>query len=290
MVQRAEQEEALAGMRVLLQPEEVGNPFAQEVREAGAFSEDYYGAFSIEKFAAASPLSETHEDAAGWLAYVERFKPRNFWYQDAGVGVWAYYEQYDNWQDTYGMDAVMAVYHSGHGSMDSNGVFYAAMGSNWSDQGTSAVSSKTALGNEQVRYAQTIDGIPVVAPGMGTLTVSIDNDLHVTSLMDRTRPVARLAERARMIPSLEGNGFTQGISAEALPAAEDLLQAAWQERMKEWILRGPLPRSFAVVPGSAEVGYAIRGNTAMLVARQEVEVDCGNNFLKRFKVEVPIQP
>jgi hypothetical protein len=141
-----------------------------------------------------------------------------------------------------------------------------------------------------VRFTQTIDGIPVVAPGMGTLTVSIDNDLHVTSLIDRTRPVARLAERARMIPSLEGNGFTQGISAEALPTAEDLLQAAWQERMKEWILRGPLPRSFAVVPGSAEVGYAIRGNTAMLVARQEVEVDCGNNFLKRFKVEVPIQP
>jgi hypothetical protein len=51
-----------------------------------------------------------------------------------------------------------------------------------------------------------------------------------------------------------------------------------------------MPRSFAVVPGSAEVGYAIQGSNAILVARQEVEVDCGGGFCKRFIVEEPIQP
>ncbi len=59
---------------------------------------------------------------------------------------------YDNWQDTYGFDAVMAAYHSGHGSMDGAGNFYAAMGGNWGGLGTNAVSSSMKLGNEQVRY------------------------------------------------------------------------------------------------------------------------------------------
>ncbi|WP_224250128.1 DUF6345 domain-containing protein [Hyalangium gracile] len=554
LLQRVEEEEtqATTQLSVVLQPEQVGNPFSQEVLSARAFSEDYYGAFSVEQFASASPLSYTHDDAQGWLAYVEQFKPRNFWYQDSGVGVWAYYEDYDNWQDTYGMDAVMAVYHSGHGSMDGNGVFYAAMGSNWAGQGTSAESSRMALGNEQVRYifwstcyscrvrnghnpmrtwhpanlgfrmlfgyetvsvdapnygsafwrhwntgksfsrafldaswydisthqspavvacgqdqadarnrlynerhfsfdavprnwyawtwynpassaagvrapslrlperivtvqfapnaasmsrarsllarlplamrlprevaagpdgtilhlegdrrmalmqdgtyeiqfaqpnrdsrntpslatllrtaqdfliqaglnreelafdriihryecsgspqgsgiletprivettirfTQSIDGVPVVAPGLGSVAVTIDNDLNITSLVDRTRPVARAAERISMEPPIPGgNARAEGVSAGSLPEPEDLLQAAWQKKMQQWLLRGPMPRSFAVVPGSAEVGYAIRGNTGILVARQEVEVDCGNNFFKRFVVEEPILP
>ena len=131
---------------------DAANPFASQPSGIQAVSTDYYGAFSLEKFAAAGDLTYTHEDAGGWLAYVERFQARNFWYQDAGVGAWAYYEEYDNWQDTYGIDAVMAAYHSGHGNMDGNGVFYAALGTNWGGLGTNAVSSRMALGNEQVRY------------------------------------------------------------------------------------------------------------------------------------------
>ncbi|XXF77225.1 DUF6345 domain-containing protein [Myxococcaceae bacterium GXIMD 01537] len=547
-LERVEEEETQAGapLRVLLEPEQLGNPFSKEVLTARAFSEDYYGAFSVETFAAASPLTYTHEDAGGWLAYVERFKPRNFWYQDSGVGVWAYYEDYDNWQDTYGMDAVMAAYHSGHGSMDANGVFYAAMGSNWGGQGTNAMSSRMALGNEQVRYlfwstcfscrvlgghspirtwhpanlgfrmlfgyetvsvdspnygsafwrhwntgksfsrafldaswydisthqapsvvavgadatdaanrlnnerlfsfdavprnyyqwtwynaassamgtrapslllpqriltarlvpyaaslsrarallarlplamrlprdvvagpdgtivhtegerrmalmqdgtydiqfaqpnresnnepslaatlrtahdflsqaglqrddlvfdrvlhryecggtpkgsgrieaprivetavrfTQTIDGVPVVAPGLGTVTVTVDNDLNVTGLSDRSRQVSGLAERTTRVPPADG----AELSVSDLPSPEELLQAAWDNRMRQFLLRGPLPRSAAVVPGSTEVGYAIRGSNAILVARQEMEVDCGGGFLKRFIVEVPIR-
>jgi hypothetical protein len=111
-----------------------------------------YGAFSIQSFVDQAGLSHTHEDAQGWLNYVKQFTPPNFWYKDGSVGVWAYYETYDDWQDTYGMDAVVAAYHSGHGGMDANGVFYAPMGTNWSGLGTSAVSSSMLLGNEHVKY------------------------------------------------------------------------------------------------------------------------------------------
>ena len=121
-------------------------------RAMKAYSGDYYGAFSLEKFAAANSLSLTHEDAQGWLAYLANFHPSNFWYKDANVQPWAYYEDYDNWQDTYGMDAVLSVYHSGHGGMSSSGVFWAPLGANWGGLGTSVYSDKMRLGNEQVNY------------------------------------------------------------------------------------------------------------------------------------------
>ncbi|MFD9887171.1 DUF6345 domain-containing protein [Streptomyces alboflavus] len=111
----------------------------------------WWGAFSIEKFATASPLFYTHEDATGWLGYLQQFYDRNFWFADGGVQVWAYEETYDNWQDRYGMDAVCAVYHSGHGDMDGNGVFHAPMGAAW-DGRTTATSNRMALGNEKCRY------------------------------------------------------------------------------------------------------------------------------------------
>ncbi len=114
-------------------------------------SQDYYGACSLEKFSSASPLSLTHEDAEGWLDYPTQFRPANFWFKDEAVKVWAYEEAFDNWQDTYGADAVLAFYHSGHGNMDSNGVFQLPLGGKW-DNRDWAFSNNMGFGNEQARY------------------------------------------------------------------------------------------------------------------------------------------
>jgi hypothetical protein len=99
-------------------------------------SNDFYGASSIEHFSSASGLTYTHEDAQGFLDYPTSFsgKGANFWLKDAGVKVWEYEEAYDNWQDTYGMDSVMVFYHSGHGNMDSNGIFQAPLGAKWDNR------------------------------------------------------------------------------------------------------------------------------------------------------------
>jgi hypothetical protein len=110
-----------------------------------------WGAFSIETFASASPLRYTHEDAKGWLDHLTQFTDRNFWFADSGVQVWAYEEANDNWQDRYGMDAVMAVYHSGHGTMLSDGTFIAPMGGTW-DGRSDARSNNMRLGNEKANY------------------------------------------------------------------------------------------------------------------------------------------
>ena len=111
-----------------------------------------YGANSIETFCSAGPLSLTHEDADGWVDYVDNFQALNFRYRDGGVKIWQYYEQHDNWQDTYGADAVCAFYHSGHGGMDANGVFYVPMGAAWAGNDCTALSSNMRLGNEYERY------------------------------------------------------------------------------------------------------------------------------------------
>jgi hypothetical protein len=125
---------------------------SSERQNARDVTTDYYGAFSVETFAEAGGLANTHEDAQGWYDYVARFNAPNFWYRDAGVKPWAYYEEYDNWQDTYGMDAVNAVYHSGHGTMDGNGVFYAPLGAAWGNLGSWVRSDQMRLGNEQANY------------------------------------------------------------------------------------------------------------------------------------------
>jgi hypothetical protein len=519
-------------------------------------STDYYGAFSVEKFAAASSLTYTHDDAKGWLDYVQQFQAANFWLQDGGVAPWAYYEEYDNWQDTYGIDAVTAVYHSGHGSMDSSGVFYAALGSDWGGLGTNAKSSSMALGNEQVRYifwstcyslrvlgshnpirtwykanlgfrmlfgyettsidapnygsdfwkqwnkgkslsqahldmswydvsthqspsvtacgaspaeaqdrlfnerfmssapvsrdywhwrwyyaassalaarsrnrtlpqrimtarlgveavngtlvrglldripvevarqaevaanpagiivlgegdsrmaiernstyeaqlrapnlastnelqlsatihkaqevvrqfgldrnditfdrvlykydccgtakgsgdigtpritetvvqfTQLIDGIPVIGPGEGKVSITLDNDENVTAVLDTTRRIDKLMD-VGSVPVLVDTAGKRALAAAPSELAraqridpEAQLSSAWQEKMKTWVLSNTMPKRYAVVPDSYEIGYVIRGNSAILVARQEVEADCGGGFTKRFVVETPLR-
>ena len=129
----------------------IATPETDQQRPRGT-SDDVSGAFSIENFSSASALSSTHEDAEGWLAYLNRFQPSNFHYRDGGVAVWAYEEDYDNWEDTYGMDACLAVYHSGHGNMAADGTFQAPMGAHWGGLGDWAYSSRMHLGNEQANY------------------------------------------------------------------------------------------------------------------------------------------
>jgi Family of unknown function (DUF6345) len=132
------------------------NPLESGVTGGVRGSANVHGACSIEVGCGCSfgTLSSTHEDAIGFFTYLEKWYPRNFWFADCGVQPWIYYEPYDNWQDIYGIDAVLAFYHSGHGGMDGNGVFYLPMSAPWGNEGCTVVSSSDnmQLGNERVRY------------------------------------------------------------------------------------------------------------------------------------------
>ncbi|HWT24195.1 MAG TPA: DUF6345 domain-containing protein [Solirubrobacteraceae bacterium] len=527
-------------------PDGLESPFAPVAAGNGTRAEaaDMYGAFSVETFANGTPLSDTHEDAGGWLDYVDNFAAPNFWYQDANVQVWAYEQEYDNWEDTYGMDAVVAVYHSGHGVTHADGRYEALLGGTW-DGRTRASSDRMRLGDEQVRYVfwstcqslrvldghnpirtwqpanlgfrmlfgyetdsldhpdygkafwthwqtgksfstafmdaswydisteqapavvacgatpeeardrlynerlfsseavssdywewrwynaaasamatrprrfeipaqvltgrlarrrvdgryadevrakldvpvagaaqavhgragvsflardgaarlavqadgsfdaafrapnhenttalgvgravagardfaayaglgegdlvldrvlqkwsaggrskgdgdlsaprvtetvvqftQQLDGMPVLAPGRGQVSVSLDNDGAVTAVRDTTRPVLELSSKSRR-PAAEREPRRAPSPADARRG----LDRAWERRMRGFLAHGRLPVGFAEVPGSAEIGYAIKGDEAVLTARREISVDCGDGFTKRYRVEAPL--
>lgn len=122
---------------------------APEINISG--SDDIYGACSLERFSSASPLSQTHEDAQGFLNWMGKWYKGNFWFQDGNVKVWEYEDSFDNWQDTYGMDAVKVFYHSGHGAMGNDGVFQAPLGGVW-DNRDWAFSNRMLIGNNTLRY------------------------------------------------------------------------------------------------------------------------------------------
>ncbi|WIV55607.1 DUF6345 domain-containing protein [Amycolatopsis nalaikhensis] len=139
------------GAPAAAQPLTSGDPFASTgvAADRGA---NRYGVCSIEDFPPGiNDLSATHEDAGGFYNYVKQFAAPNYWYQDGGVLSWIYGEQYDDWQGTYGFDACVAEYHSGHGTMDGNGVFWMPMGGTWGGSAW-ASSADMRLGNEVARY------------------------------------------------------------------------------------------------------------------------------------------
>ncbi|MGH8866765.1 MAG: DUF6345 domain-containing protein [Actinomycetes bacterium] len=131
------------------------SPEAVPLPRAGAraaAANDMYGFCSIEDFPPGiGDLSATHDDAQGFYNYVAQFVTPNFWFRDASVLQWIYGETYDNYQDFYGFDSCAVVYHSGHGSMDANGVFWMPMGGDWGGA-TWASSNDMRLGNEIARY------------------------------------------------------------------------------------------------------------------------------------------
>ena len=155
-------------MFLTVRPTATHSPNCRPEESAGAArgGANAYGAFSVETFANAGGLTYTHEDAQGFYDYVKQFAAPNFWYRDGGVAVWAYYETYDDWQDTYGMDAVNVVYHSGHGGRLADGRVWFPLGADWSGQGTNAWSDQMRLGNERVNYIfwSTCFACPVYAP------------------------------------------------------------------------------------------------------------------------------
>ena len=116
------------------------------------------------------------------------------------------------------------------------------------------------------------------------MSIGIDNDGRVTTIRNTVRPVAELTDRARRTPTPPG-------ATRSMPEvrdAEALLDDEWQRRMRAFIVQDRLPKSFAEVPGTSEIGYVMRGDEAALVARREIEVDHGHGITKRHRIEVPL--
>ncbi len=128
------------------------NPFPKAARDALRGGARVHGENSLNTFADAGSLTHCHADADGFGSYLNQFNPGNFRFKDAGAQYWQYTEPYDHWQDTYGADAVKVFWHTGHGTMDNNGTFFAPLGSAWGGK-TWVNSTEMTLANQTLRYA-----------------------------------------------------------------------------------------------------------------------------------------
>jgi hypothetical protein len=128
-------------------------------------ADNLYAGSSVQVYADSSwlNLERTHEDARGFLDYVAQFNAPNFRITDDDVAQWRFDPVFDDAQGWRGADSVTAYYHSGHGAMDSAGVFEMPMGSTWATR-MSAFSNGMRIGDQKLRYLflSTCDSVRVM--------------------------------------------------------------------------------------------------------------------------------
>jgi hypothetical protein len=135
-----------------------------------------------------------------------------------------------------------------------------------------------------IQFTQKINGFPILLPNRGSLAITIDNDGKITSLKNFLKEIGNLTDRFKSTPSAPNERvfIDKGYDPKLL------LADAWQDKLKNWIIKGRMPLAHKIVPGTFEIGYSVRDNSAILVARNDIEVDCGSGLRKRYVNEVTL--
>ncbi len=115
-------------------------------------SDNLYAGVSVQVYPGGdATLSTPHSDVAAFLDYVRKFNSVNFHAKDDDVREWRFNAEYDNWQDSLGMDSVKVLYQHGHMGMGDDGHFVAAMGRTW-DNTLQSDSTRMSFGDQRLRY------------------------------------------------------------------------------------------------------------------------------------------
>ncbi|UFM64933.1 DUF6345 domain-containing protein [Paracoccus sp. MA] len=140
-----------------------------------------------------------------------------------------------------------------------------------------------------VQFRQAIDGIPVLTPETGSLRLAMRPDGTVLRIESTLRRVAE-----RMAPRAHRQGLPDDppppARPEGLPEPEPqaiprILAQHSARLMRDLAARGAAPLSLRILPDTTEIGYGIRSNTARLVARQGIEIECVRGFRKRYWIQ-----
>ncbi|SMO53390.1 DUF6345 domain-containing protein [Paracoccus laeviglucosivorans] len=126
-----------------------------------------------------------------------------------------------------------------------------------------------------VQFRQVIEGVPVIASDAGWVRAVLCPDGTLLRIEANLRQVATLLPAQ---PVIEGDAGVGCAMRHALAQ-----QAA--RLMRDLAARGAAPLTLSVLPGTTEVGYGIRSNTARLIVRQGVEIRCVRGFRKRYWVQ-----
>jgi hypothetical protein len=115
-------------------------------------ADNRYAGVSVQVFPSGdAALSTPHNDVNAFLDYVRQFNGINFHARDDDVREWRFNREYDNWQDSLGMDSVRVLYLYTHMGMATDGRYVAAMGRTW-DNTFLADSTRMSFGDQRLRY------------------------------------------------------------------------------------------------------------------------------------------
>ncbi|RDW13836.1 DUF6345 domain-containing protein [Paracoccus thiocyanatus] len=140
-----------------------------------------------------------------------------------------------------------------------------------------------------VKFRQSIDGIPVLTPDAGGLRLAMRPDGTVLRIESTLRRVAE-----RMPPRAHRHGLPddpppprrpEGMPEPEPQAIPRILAQHSARLMRDLAARGAAPLNLRILPGTTEIGYGIRSNTARLVARQGIEIECARGFRKRYWIQ-----
>lgn len=137
-----------------------------------------------------------------------------------------------------------------------------------------------------VQFRQSFAGIPVLSPGSGSLQLVMQPDGTVLRIESTLRQLAELLPpRSYRAGGLDDPPVPEGFSSTCAPEAPGTAQSLARQSarlMRDLAARGAAPLNLTILPGTTEVGYGIRSNTARIVAREGIEIECARGFRKRY--------
>lgn len=126
---------------------------------------------------------------------------------------------------------------------------------------------EASVGEYTVHFRQVVEGTPLVRGGAGQVTVTLDPGGTLCSVTDRTVAVVGVTESAPP----DGSE----------PDVDGALARAEEELRRRVAGQGDGTAEVVVVPDTRDVGYRVDGDTAVTVARQDVEIRTGPYAFRR---------
>lgn len=142
---------------------------------------------------------------------------------------------------------------------------------------------KDSLDEVVVRFRQIVGGMPVLTPDAGSLWLTMRPDGTVLRIESSLRGVIeQLPPRAGLTEDPPPPSDVPLVEPPEIP--QRLAQHS-ARLMRDLAARGAAPLNHSVLPGTVEIGYGIRSNTARLVARKAIEIECLRGFRKRYWIQ-----
>lgn len=149
------------------------------------------------------------------------------------------------------------------------------------------VPARESLDEIVVQFRQAFAGIPVLTSDVGKLRLTMRPDGTVLRICSTLRRVAEIlparAHRNGLPEDPEPPaGAFPGLEPPTIP---QILAQHSARLIRDLAARGAAPLNRTVLPGTQEIGYGIRSNTARLVVRKAIEIECRRGFRKRYWIQ-----